>query len=84
MSSKLDAIFERYSEVMSASDAAELLGMTKQAIYGWLREGIIPGYKVANTWFVLRDDLKDVLEHGANRAAAQSGHPDVKESDDEH
>jgi len=63
---ELDGLFEGRKEVLTAPEVAELLGMTKQGIYHWLRDGVIPGYKVGTTWFILRDELKSTLRAGAN------------------
>lgn len=62
----LDALFEGQPPTMGAGDVAELLGLTKQAVYGWLREGTIPGYKLGSTWFVVRDELKEAMRAGSN------------------
>ena len=40
--------------------------MTKPGVYKWLHEGVLPGYKVGSTWFILRDELKETLRAGAN------------------
>jgi excisionase family DNA binding protein len=62
----LDALFEGRDPTLSAPEVAEMLGMTKQGVYHWLRDGVIPGYKVGTTWFILRDELKETLRKGAN------------------
>lgn len=75
MTDGLDALFDGLQPTLSVPEVASLLGMTKQGIYRWLHDGVIPGYKVGATWFVLRDELKDTLRKGANmpgRAAAPS------------
>lgn len=64
----LDALFESRSATLSAPEVADLLGMTKQGVYHWLRDGVIPGYKVGTTWFIVRDELKETLRKGANSA----------------
>lgn len=51
---------------LSAPEVADLLGVTKQGVYHWLRDGVIPGYKVGTTWFILRDELAETLRKGAN------------------
>lgn len=66
MSDALDALFEGLPPTLDPGDVAKLLGMTKQGVYIWLREGVIPGYQVRSTWFILRDELKDALLAGAN------------------
>lgn len=62
----LDGLFTGQPASMTAADVAELLGVTKQAVYGWLREGTIPGYKLGSTWFVVRDELKATMRAGSN------------------
>lgn len=62
----VDALFAGRKETLSVPEVAELLGMTKQGIYHWLRDGVIPGYKVGTSWFILRDELKETLRAGAN------------------
>ena len=45
--------------------------MTKPGVYKWLKEGVIPGYKVGSSWFILRDELKETLRAGANVAQSK-------------
>ena len=66
MSSGLDALFQGVKATLSAPEVADLLGMTKPGVYKWLKDGVIPGYKVGSTWFILRDELRQTLEAGAN------------------
>lgn len=66
MTGGLDALFEGRRDTLSAPEVAEMLNMTKQGVYHWLRDGVIPGYKVGTTWFILRDELKETLRQGAN------------------
>lgn len=67
----LDALLKDYGRTMTAGEVAEALGMTKQGVYHWLRDGLIPGYKLGTTWFIMRDELKETLLAGANTAARQ-------------
>jgi len=62
----LDQLFEGRPETLSAQEVADLLGMTKPGVYKWLKDGVIPGYKVGSSWFILRDELKETLRAGAN------------------
>lgn len=64
----LDALFESRPEMLSVQEVAELLGMTKPGIYKWIKDGVIPAYKVGSSWFILRDELKEMLRSGANVA----------------
>lgn len=64
--SRLDDLFEGRNKTLTVNEVAELLGFTPKGVYRWIRTGVIPAYKVAGTWFVLRDDLRDVLAQGSN------------------
>ncbi|MFE9235201.1 helix-turn-helix domain-containing protein [Cellulosimicrobium funkei] len=66
MTSALDALFEGREATLSVPEVAEILGMTKPGVYKWLKDGVIPGYKVGATWFILRDELKATLQAGSN------------------
>ncbi len=72
----LDRLFEGRREMLSAPEVAELLGMTKQGVYNWLREGVIPGYKLGTSWFISRDELKEALRRGANAPRERSQRPE--------
>lgn len=74
MTSDLDAVFERYPEIMNVSEVAELLRMTKPGTYNWIRSGAIPAYKIEGTWFVVRDELKAKLLNGRNLTVPQESH----------
>lgn len=74
VTSGLDALFRDRKETLTVPEVAEMLNVTKPGVYKWLKEGVIPGYKLGSTWFILRDELKEALDAGANtrrvRAAA--------------
>lgn len=72
MSEALDALFDGLAPKLEAAEVAVLLGMTKQGVYNWLRDGVIPGYKLGSSWIILRDELKETMQRGAN--AALVGH----------
>jgi excisionase family DNA binding protein len=86
MTSGLDALFEGKDRTLTVPEVADLLGLTKQAVYHWLRDGVIPGYKVGSTWFILRDELKGTLQAGANlnvRADAPQANGSTKDAREE-
>ena len=64
--SALDSLLSGYSEALDPDDVAKLLGVSRPTVYAWLRDGVIPGYKIGTTWRILRDELKDTIERGAN------------------
>lgn len=66
VTSGLDALFKGRKETLTVPEVAEMLGVTKPGVYKWLKDGVIPGYKLGSTWFILRDELKEALEAGAN------------------
>lgn len=63
----LDDLFRGRPETLDPADVAEILGMTKQGVYNWLKNGTIPGYKMGSSWFIIRDELKAQLAEGSNR-----------------
>ncbi|MFC8598965.1 helix-turn-helix domain-containing protein [Isoptericola sp. NPDC057191] len=65
----LDDLFSDCGKRLSAGDVAQLLGMTHQGVLTWLRTGVIPGYKLGGTWFVMRDELKAAMYAGMNHSA---------------
>lgn len=67
MTTPLDDLFEGCPETMEPGEVAVLLGRSKQSIYNWLNTATIPGYKIGNSWFILRDELKAHLEAGSNQ-----------------
>lgn len=79
MTDPLDALFEGRKPTLEAGEVADLLGMTKQGVYNWLREGVIPGYKLGSSWFILRDDLKEAMRRGSNRPLGADPPPEGEE-----
>jgi len=73
MTTELDALFEGRSPTLSVQDVAQLFNLTKPGVYKWLRDGVIPGYKLGSTWFILRDELKAQLESGSNHRRSGQG-----------
>ncbi|MDA3145764.1 helix-turn-helix domain-containing protein [Leucobacter sp. UCMA 4100] len=67
VTSALDELFKDRPETMDPAEVAEMLGKSKQAIYNWLNSGIIPGYKIGTSWFIIRDELKAELRDGSNK-----------------
>ncbi|PYC99849.1 DNA-binding protein [Microbacterium esteraromaticum] len=65
-SDALDRLFEQSPPTLGPTEVAERLGVSNKSVYTWLRDGLIPGYKVGSTWFIIRDELKDTLRRGAN------------------
>jgi excisionase family DNA binding protein len=65
----LDDLFAGLPALMTVRDTADLLGMTTNGVYKWVRSGTIPAYKLGMTWFIPRDALKDALDRGSNRTA---------------
>lgn len=73
MSKALDAIFDPLPPRLSIEQLTDILGLSdKQVTYRWLREGRLPAIKLAGSWLILRDDIK---EHLNNRYNIQPGIP---------
>jgi excisionase family DNA binding protein len=63
----VDRLFDQSPPTLGATEVAERLGVSAKSAYAWLKDGLIPGYKIGTTWFVIRDELKDTLRKGANK-----------------
>ena len=64
--SRLVALFASLDATLSVEDLAEVLGVTRQTLYRWLTEGVLPAYRVGGQWLVLRDEVVDWIAAGAN------------------
>jgi excisionase family DNA binding protein len=51
------------TELLSAEEVAELLGVKETTIWRWCREGRLPCLKVGKHWRVRREALEDFLRH---------------------
>ena len=51
---------------LSVPEVADLLGVQPATVYKWLADGLIPGYKLAGVWVILREELKDLIATGRN------------------
>lgn len=72
MTEGLDRLFADLPPTLSTQQVADLLGITKPGVYKWLKEGVLPGYKLGGTWVVLRDELKEALRAGANERPGEA------------
>lgn len=70
-SDAVDRLFDQSPPTLGVTEVAERLGVSTKSVYSWLREGLVPGYKIGTTWFVIRDELKDTLRKGANRRPSE-------------
>ncbi|WP_028709596.1 helix-turn-helix domain-containing protein [Propionicicella superfundia] len=78
MADRLDELFAYLPTVLTVEEVADLLRVSKPGVYKWLRDKTIPGYKLGNAWFILRDQLRDHLRAGTNLTPASG--PDSPES----
>lgn len=51
---------------LSVPEVADLLGVQPATVYKWLADGLVPGYKLAGVWVILREELKDLIASGRN------------------
>lgn len=65
--SALKALFADEPRMLTVTRVAEVLGMSPKGVYKWIDEGTLPAYKVSGRWFVVRDELVQVLEDGSNQ-----------------
>lgn len=64
--SRLEELFAPYPEHLTVEQLASVLGIKVPTAYRWLQTGLVPAYKVGQTWVILRDEVRDHLEAGRN------------------
>lgn len=78
----LDELFSELPRTLTVDEVSGLLNFNRKNVYVWLRDGVIPGYKLGGTWFILRDELKEALREGTNapnQSATDPGTEELKE-----
>jgi excisionase family DNA binding protein len=79
--SALDDLFDDLPARLTVEQVANLLGVeSDRTVYGWLRRGEMPGYRIRGGWLILRDEIKDWVAAGSNQRAGQ---PAPEDLDDE-
>src|SRR5215217_6673296 len=51
----------RETELLAATDVAELIGIKETTVYKWCKEGKLPCLKVGKHWRIRREALEDFL-----------------------
>lgn len=69
--SRFDEMFSELPNLLRVSHVAQLLGKTSQGVLRWINTGVLPAYKLGDTWFILRDDLRDAMAAGGSLDAPQ-------------
>ena len=64
--SHLDDLFADLPETLRVSQVAKLLNKSNQGVLRWISSGTLSAYKLGDTWFILREDLRDALSAGGN------------------
>lgn len=64
--SRFEEMFSELPNLLRVSQVAQLLGKTSQGVLRWINTGVLPAYKLGDTWFILRDDLRDAMSAGGN------------------
>lgn len=62
----LDRLFAELPTILTPEEVADLLRMTKAAIYRWLNDGYLPGHKLGQGWRIIRDDLREWMRQNSN------------------
>src|ERR687897_2050887 len=58
----------RETELLAATDVAELVGVKETTVYRWCKEGKLPCLKVGKHWRVRREALEDFLKRSERPA----------------
>jgi excisionase family DNA binding protein len=68
--SALDDLFDDLPARLTVEQVANLLGVeSDRTVYGWLRRGEMPGYRIRGGWLILRDEIKEWVAAGSNQRA---------------
>jgi excisionase family DNA binding protein len=51
-------------KILTVPQAAERLQVSERTLYGWLREGMIPGRKIGKVWRLSEEAIVDFLRGG--------------------
>ncbi|QSZ51557.1 DNA-binding protein (plasmid) [Arthrobacter sp. D5-1] len=62
----LEALFAKYPERLTPQHLEELFGLSRNTVYRWLQNGVIPAYQVEKTWLIARDQVKDWVWENRN------------------
>ena len=56
-----DSLLETFAEteLMTPTEAAAVIGVTREQVYGYLRRGLLPGTKFADRWGVPAEDVRN-------------------------
>lgn len=74
--SELDDLFADLPDKLTVAQTAELLGVSDTTIYKWLKEGVLPGYRLGGLWVLFRDQVKDRIASGHNSPPGQASATD--------
>ena len=55
-------IMTNLDDIISIDEVCSILKMSKRSIYDWCKKGIIPAFKIGNTWRFSSRDLDDWIE----------------------
>tara|TARA_Y100001938_G_scaffold69673_1_gene96623 strand:+ start:676 stop:903 length:228 start_codon:yes stop_codon:yes gene_type:complete len=59
---KGENIMTNLDDIISIDEVCSILKMSKRSIYDWCKKGIIPAFKIGNTWRFSSRDLDDWIE----------------------
>ncbi|SDI70396.1 DNA binding domain-containing protein, excisionase family [Arthrobacter subterraneus] len=62
----LEERFAEYPEHLTLEHLAEILGVKRPTAYQWVRNGVIPAYKVGGAWIIYRDEVLEHLRQSRN------------------
>lgn len=74
--SRLDDLLDACPELMKAGDVAKLLGVSSRTVQNWLKEEALPGIRIAGTWVVVREELRQWLHEAHNQRGRGAAPPD--------
>lgn len=57
--------------LLTVEQVAEAFHVDRETVRNWLRSGRLPGRHVGRRWYVLADDVRDMMKGGAERESGK-------------
>ncbi|MFO7768337.1 MAG: helix-turn-helix domain-containing protein [bacterium] len=58
--------------VYFVSEVAEILGVSRQTVLKYIKEGLVPGIRVGGRYLIMKDEFEEFLRSGGSRSETES------------
>lgn len=71
LQARADTVMSEAREVMNIRQASQYLGVSRDTLYRYISEGLIPAFKLGNRWKFRKTILDRWMERKMNQARAR-------------